>query len=111
MAALASSTPEDRGDSFLDWLKRRGQTPQAIDRFWKTILVSALNEELDQVSIPYAAQVVRESFLKSAAAGAWEFQPCPSPICIALQAIIFARVEARYSFARVRVVSDGRLRG
>jgi len=69
MAALASSTPEDRGDSFLDWLKRRGQTPQAIDRFWKTILVSALNEELDQVSIPYAAQVVLESFLKSAAAG------------------------------------------
>jgi len=32
-------------------------------------LVSALNEELDQVSVPYAAQVVRESFLKSAAAG------------------------------------------
>src|ERR1019366_7733138 len=35
----------------------------------KTILVSALNEDLDQVSVPYAAQVVRESFLKSAAAG------------------------------------------
>ena len=69
MAALAPSTPADRGESFLDWLKRHGQTAQAIDRFWKTILVSALNEDLDQVSIPYAAQVVRESFLKSAAAG------------------------------------------
>ncbi len=69
MAALAPSTPADSGVSFLDWLKRNGQTPQAIDRFWKTILVSALNEELDQVSVPYAAQVVRESFLKSAAAG------------------------------------------
>ena len=33
------------------------------------MLVSALNEDLDQVSVPYAAQVVRESFLKSAAAG------------------------------------------
>jgi squalene-associated FAD-dependent desaturase len=69
MAALAPSAPADCGESFLDWLKRHGQTPQAIERFWKTILVSALNEDLDQVSVPYAAQVVRESFLKSAAAG------------------------------------------
>ncbi|HKB98999.1 MAG TPA: hydroxysqualene dehydroxylase HpnE, partial [Terriglobales bacterium] len=69
MAVLAPSTPPDRGESFLAWLKRHGQTEQAIERFWKTILVSALNEDLDQVSVPHAAQVVRESFLKSAAAG------------------------------------------
>ncbi|MFZ0799300.1 MAG: hydroxysqualene dehydroxylase HpnE [Terriglobales bacterium] len=69
MVALAPSAPADRGESFLDWLKRHGQTEQAIERFWKTILVSALNEDLDQVSVPYAAQVVRESFLKSEAAG------------------------------------------
>jgi squalene-associated FAD-dependent desaturase len=69
MAALAVAAPEDRGESFLDWLKRHGQTAQAIDRFWKTILVSALNEDLDRVSVPYGAQVVRESFLKSVGAG------------------------------------------
>jgi squalene-associated FAD-dependent desaturase len=69
MAALAPSTPGDNGQTFLDWLKRHGQTAQAIERFWKTILVSALNEDLDQISVFYAAQVVRESFLKSAAAG------------------------------------------
>jgi zeta-carotene desaturase len=69
MVALAPSSPADGGETFLDWLKRHGQTGQAIERFWKTILVSALNEDLDQVSVPYAAQVVRESFLKSAAAG------------------------------------------
>jgi squalene-associated FAD-dependent desaturase len=69
MAALAPSEPADRGENFLEWLKRHGQTEQAIERFWKTILVSALNEDLDQLSVPYAAQVVRESFLKSAAAG------------------------------------------
>ena len=33
------------------------------------MLVSALNEDLDRVSVPYAAQVMRESFLKSAGAG------------------------------------------
>jgi zeta-carotene desaturase len=69
MATLVPSIPPDRGESFLDWLKRHGQTEHAIERFWKTILVSALNEDLDQVSVPCAAQVVRESFLKSAAAG------------------------------------------
>ncbi len=33
------------------------------------MLVSALNEDLDRMSVHYAAQVFRESFLKSAAAG------------------------------------------
>jgi squalene-associated FAD-dependent desaturase len=69
MAALAPATPRDDGETFLAWLKHHGQTRQAIERFWKPILVSALNEELDRMSVPYAAQVVRESFLKSAAAG------------------------------------------
>src|ERR1039458_5404754 len=66
MAALAPAIPADRGESFRDWLKRHGQTGRAIERFWKTILVSALNEDLDRISVPNAAQVVRESFLKSA---------------------------------------------
>jgi len=69
MTALAPATPRDTGESFLKWLRRHGQTERAIERFWKTVLVSALNEDIDLVSVPYAAQVVRESFLKSAAAG------------------------------------------
>ena len=69
LAALVPSAPADTGLSFLDWLKYRGQTAHAIERFWKTILVSALNEDLDRISVPYAAQVVRESFLKSPAGG------------------------------------------
>ena len=69
MATLAPAAPAEQGETFLAWLKRHGQTDQAIDRFWKTILVSALNEDLDQISVPYAAQVIRESFLKSATAG------------------------------------------
>ncbi len=69
MAVLAPGTPPDNGESFLSWLGRHHQTNRAIERFWKTILVSALNEDLDRMSVPYAAQVIRESFLKSAAAG------------------------------------------
>ena len=69
MIALAPAIPQDRGQAFSAWLRAHGQTERAIDRFWKTILVSALNEDLARVSVPYAAQVVRESFLKSPQAG------------------------------------------
>lgn len=69
MAALVPAAPRDSGETFLAWLRRHGQTERAIGRFWKTILVSALNEDLVRMSVPYATQVVRESFLKSAAAG------------------------------------------
>ena len=69
MAALAPLAPRDTGEPFLTWLRRHAQPERAIQRFWKTVLVSALNEDMDRVSVPYAAQVVRESFLKSPAAG------------------------------------------
>jgi squalene-associated FAD-dependent desaturase len=69
MLALIPSLPSDNGENFLHWLQSRGQTQRAIDRFWSPVLVSALNEELDRVSVRYAAQVFRESFLKSAEAG------------------------------------------
>jgi squalene-associated FAD-dependent desaturase len=69
MAALAPQVPAERGESFMTWLRRHRQTEGAIHHFWKTVLVSALNEDLDRISVPYAAQVIRESFLKSAGAG------------------------------------------
>jgi squalene-associated FAD-dependent desaturase len=69
MLALMSGLPEDTTEDFLGWLKRHGQTEKAIDRFWKVVLVSALNEDLDRTSVRYAAQVFRESFMKSAGAG------------------------------------------
>jgi squalene-associated FAD-dependent desaturase len=69
MAALAPFVPADKGETFLAWLRRHGQTEQGIERFWKPVLVSALNEDVDRVSVTYAAQVIRESFLKSSLAG------------------------------------------
>jgi zeta-carotene desaturase len=69
MRVLGRGLPEDSQENFLAWLKRNKQTPRAIDRFWKTVLVSALNEDLDRISVRYAAQVFRESFMKSAEAG------------------------------------------
>ena len=69
MLVLTPKLPSDTGEAFLTWLRRHGQTQAAIERFWKGLLVSALNEDLNRISIHYAAQVVRESFLKSVSAG------------------------------------------
>jgi len=51
----------DNGKSFQQWLDERGQTRNAVARFWHPILISALSEELDRISVSAAAQVVRES--------------------------------------------------
>ncbi|HLY99567.1 MAG TPA: hydroxysqualene dehydroxylase HpnE [Candidatus Angelobacter sp.] len=67
--AMTGTLPADSAENFQDWLLRHGQTPRSIEHFWKVVLVSALNEDLDRISVRYAFQVFRESFLKSAAAG------------------------------------------
>jgi squalene-associated FAD-dependent desaturase len=67
IAALTLTSQPDTGRSFLDWCHQHGQTDNAIERFWKPILVSALSEDLYLISISSAAQVVRES-MKSPAA-------------------------------------------
>ncbi|MFZ0707100.1 MAG: hydroxysqualene dehydroxylase HpnE, partial [Candidatus Korobacteraceae bacterium] len=69
LMALMPALPPDDGQDFLAWLRHHGQTRQSIDRFWAPVLISALNEDLDHVSVRYAALVFRDSFLKSAEAG------------------------------------------
>jgi squalene-associated FAD-dependent desaturase len=68
-AFLKGSRPEDDRCNFTDWLRSTGQTPRAIDHFWKPVLFSALNEDPDRISVRYAAKVFREAFLFSAQAG------------------------------------------
>ena len=67
MAALMPLPLRDRGEAFLDWLHRYKQTENSIQRFWKPVLVSALSEDLELVSVAYAAQVVRESMKSESA--------------------------------------------
>lgn len=64
---LTLSAQRDNGKSFQDWLQLHGQTEGAIERFWKPILISALSEDLDRVSLSAAAQVVRVSMMSPAA--------------------------------------------
>jgi len=69
MLALMGPLPADKSKSFGDWLREHRQRPGAIARFWKVVLVSAINEDLERISVRYGAQVFRECFLKSAEAG------------------------------------------
>lgn len=69
MTSFMGDLPPDGPENFADWLTRHRQTPGAIERFWKPVLVSALNEDLDRISVHYAAKVMQDLFLKSADAG------------------------------------------
>jgi len=51
------------------WLRRHKQTEGAQNRFWRLVIASALNADIDAIAVPYAAKVIRELFLNSAEAG------------------------------------------
>ena len=50
------------------WLEEKRQPPRAIERFWRQVLVSAINEELDRM-----AALARLSGLPAGISGAREF--------------------------------------
>ena len=69
MSAFVAGVPSDSEENFAQWLARHGQPLAAIERFWKPVLVSALNEDPDRMSVHYAGQVIRKSLLLSPGAG------------------------------------------
>ncbi len=54
--------------TMLDWLKEKRQTPRAIERFWRQVLVSAVNEDLERMAARHGFQVFWLGFLSSAGA-------------------------------------------
>lgn len=67
LAAIRRATRKEEaaleGVSFADWLRELRQPPAAVQRFWRVVLVSALNEELETASAAAAFQVFRAGFL------------------------------------------------
>ena len=53
--------------TMLDWLREKRQTPRAIERFWRQVLVSAINEDIDRMAARHGFQVFWLGFLASAA--------------------------------------------
>ena len=67
--AMMKPIPPDSSETLTEWLRRHKQTPGAIERFWRLVIASALNSDLDSIAVPYAAKVIRELFMNSAEAG------------------------------------------
>jgi squalene-associated FAD-dependent desaturase len=65
LACLARGRDERAGESFADWLLRHRQSLRAINLFWATVLVSALNERLDQMDVGHARKVFVDGFLRN----------------------------------------------
>ena len=55
------------GTTMLEWLRKEKQTLGAIDHFWRVVLVSALNEELDRTDARYGILVFWKAFLSNSA--------------------------------------------
>jgi squalene-associated FAD-dependent desaturase len=65
IARSGGSPPGISGISMLDWLQRMRQTRGAIARFWRVVLVSALDEDLERTDARYGIDVFWKAFLGS----------------------------------------------
>lgn len=76
--AILNFDPEDPETRSLgEWLRRHKQTQGAINRFWRLVIASALNADIEEISVPYAAKVVRELFMNSSEAGSMGMSTVP----------------------------------
>ena len=74
---LMRPIPSDSTESLGAWLRRHKQTEGALNRFWRLVLASALNADIDSIALPYAAKVISKLFMNSAAAGSMGMSRVP----------------------------------
>jgi squalene-associated FAD-dependent desaturase len=63
MREILRAHPPDPDEPMIAWLQRRQQTPVAIENFWRVVLTSALNEDLERLSARHAFKVFFDGFL------------------------------------------------
>jgi squalene-associated FAD-dependent desaturase len=106
-----------RGDlgriTMLDWLREKRQPRESIDRFWRPVLVSAINEELDRMAACHAFQVFWLGFLARRDAARIGLPTVPLAELYALsrwQRIPGVRLHLRQPVERV-AIEGGRAKG
>jgi zeta-carotene desaturase len=75
--AMLRPMAQDSNETLAEWLARHRQSRGAIERFWKLVIASALNAEIECIAVPYAAKVIRELFMNSAEAGRMAINAVP----------------------------------
>jgi len=99
--------------TMLEWLREKGQPGRAIERFWRQVLVSAVNEELGRMAARHGFQVMRLGFLAGRGNSQMGIPAIP------LGELYAARAWERFSEVEIRlrapahrlVVDDGSVRG
>jgi squalene-associated FAD-dependent desaturase len=76
-SALLRHVPVDTSETLGAWLARHKQTEGALNRFWRLVIASALNADVDSIALPYAAKVIRELFMNSPEAGSMGMSTVP----------------------------------
>ncbi len=76
-AMMRKGAGDDSTESLGDWLRRHKQTDGAMNRFWRLVIASALNADIDNIGLHYAVKVIRELFMNSAQAGAMGMSTVP----------------------------------
>jgi zeta-carotene desaturase len=76
-AMMRPEAMDDTGETLGDWLRRHKQTEGAMNRFWRLVIASAINAEIDEIAVPYAVKIIREGFLNSAEGGAMGMSTVP----------------------------------
>jgi len=97
-SALIRPVPHDSAESLGAWLARNGQTKGALDRFWRLVIASALNADIDVIALPYAAKVIRELFMNSAQAGSMGMSTLPLSELYAGAGTFLAQHDSRVLF-------------
>jgi squalene-associated FAD-dependent desaturase len=65
VACLVKKPIDQPDEPFESWLRRHGQTDRTIERYWGTVLISALNERLDRMDTGHARKVFVDGFLRN----------------------------------------------
>jgi squalene-associated FAD-dependent desaturase len=94
--------------TMLDWLRSERQTPRAIDRFWRQVLVSAINEDLDRMAARHGFQVFQLGFLARADAHQMGLAAVPLGELYAAQGLAGVTVRSRTPVDCFRM-EDGRV--
>jgi len=97
--------------SMADWLREKKQTPRAIERFWRQVLVSAVSEELDRMAAAHGLQVFYLGFL--ADSRAYEMGVPSVPLADLYSGEAWSRYEyvkfaPRYTVQRIEI-DDGQV--
>ena len=75
--AILLGRADNPHESLGEWLRRHRQSRGAMDLFWRLVIASALNSDVDEIGVSYASMVIRGLFMDSAQAGSFGMSTVP----------------------------------